>query len=131
MIGEIERPPTIVEIASDHIERAIFSGEFSMGEPLRESRLMEDLNVSRGTVRQALNALHDRGLVDIVPHRGAIVAVLNSNSVIETYSSVRSLIEPYASVVAFHERRLDSALAAPLSRSYLRLLSSKLAYSGG
>jgi len=113
MVGEVERPPTIVEIASDHIERAIFAGELRMGQPLKEARLMEDMSVSRGTVRQALIALQDRGLVDVVPRRGAFVADLSSIIVIETYT-VRSLIEPYAAMLSFHEGALDSDLVEHL-----------------
>lgn len=109
MVGEVERPPTIVEIASDHIERAIFAGELRMGEPLKEGPLMEAMNVSRGTVRQALIALQDRGLVDMIPHRGAFVADLSPITVVETYT-VRSLIEPYAAMLSFQEGSLDSTL---------------------
>ncbi|MEE8593110.1 MAG: GntR family transcriptional regulator [Candidatus Bipolaricaulota bacterium] len=110
----MKRPPTMVEIASKHIERAIFAGELSMGEPLKEARLMEEMNVSRGTIRQAFIVLQDLGLVDVVPHRGAFVAALSCNDVIETYT-VRSLIEPYAALVAFHEGSLDAALAEHLN----------------
>lgn len=113
MVGEIQRPPTIVEISSQHIERAIFSGELRMGEALTEARLIDDMNVSRGTIRQALMLLQDLGLVNIIPHRGAFVASLSSKDVIETYT-IRSLIEPYASLIAFHEGALDSTLVGHL-----------------
>lgn len=114
MVGEVKRPPTMVDIASEQIERAIFAGELRMGQPLKESRLMKDMNVSRGTVRQALTALQDRGLVDVVSHRGAFVAALDSIDVIETYT-VRSLIEPYAALLSFHEGSLDATLVDHLN----------------
>lgn len=120
MVGRVKRPPTVVEIASQHIERAIFAGELRMGQPLRESQLMKDLSVSRGTVRQAVAALQDRGLVKLVPHQGASVASLDCRDVIETYT-VRSLIEPYGALLSFH----DGSLTVPLVQ-YLRETLDKM-----
>lgn len=118
MVDEVKRPPTMVEIASEQIEHAIFAGELRMGQPLRESQLMKEMNVSRGTVRQALAALQDKGLVDVVPHRGASVAQMNRFDVIETYTA-RSLIEPYAALVAFGQGALDDPVLLDHLKSLL------------
>jgi DNA-binding GntR family transcriptional regulator len=73
------------------------------GEPLREAGLSESLNVSRITVREALRKLHEEGLVDLIPHRGAFVKKLTPQLAKEIYS-LRALLEPYALRVAVENK---------------------------
>ncbi len=66
-----------------------------MGAPLREVELSEQLNVSRGTMREALRMLQEPGLVELITHRGAFVTSLSPETISEIYT-LRALLEPYA-----------------------------------
>jgi DNA-binding GntR family transcriptional regulator len=53
---------------------AIVSGRLAPGAPLDEVQIATEYSVSRTPVREALRQLSSSGLVDIRPHRGAVVA---------------------------------------------------------
>ena len=63
-------------------------------QPLAEVALAEELETSRVTVRVALRELADRGLVEIVPYRGAFVSELTSRMARETFR-LRAVLESY------------------------------------
>ena len=73
MLKEIDRPPSLAAQAKALISDAIFSGELSPGAHLVETRLAENFQISRGPLREALNALAADGLVEIHRGRGAFV----------------------------------------------------------
>lgn len=94
-LKEIDRPPTLVSAVADSIRREILSGSMLPGQPLHEIELSKALNISRGTLREALRKLEQEGLVEVFPHRGAFVARLSPRKVKEIYT-LRCLLEPYA-----------------------------------
>jgi len=95
MIGRLVRPPTVTAVTADAIRNAILSGDLKQGESLREVELSKSLDVARSTVREALRLLHEEGLVEVLPHRGAFVTTLSARKVREVYT-LRELLEPYA-----------------------------------
>jgi DNA-binding GntR family transcriptional regulator len=78
------------------------------GEPLHEVELSRQLNISRGTVREALRLLQQDGLVEVIPYRGAFVAKLSPHKVKEIYS-LRALLEPYAVRLAMENGSFSQA----------------------
>lgn len=59
---------------ADRLTEAIAQGEYPPGSRLpSEARLVSELGVSRGTVRQALATLSSRGLTEAVPSRGTFI----------------------------------------------------------
>lgn len=66
------------ERLASELRRAVVSGEFQPGEPLRQEELAERFSSSRMPVREALRALDAEGLVRLVPNRGAIVAPIDA-----------------------------------------------------
>jgi DNA-binding GntR family transcriptional regulator len=67
------RLPVYLQLA-DIIEQRIKSGELRVGRTIpSEQTLMQEYELSRGTVRKAVSVLRERGLVDTVPHRGTFV----------------------------------------------------------
>ncbi len=69
------------------IEDAILNGEFGPGEKLpSEKELMSILDVSRGTLRESMRALEQKGLVEIKPGAkgGIYVRELNSDQMIQS-----------------------------------------------
>jgi DNA-binding GntR family transcriptional regulator len=56
------------------LAEAIVSGRLKPGSPLDEAQIAAEYAVSRTPVREALRQLSSSGLVEIRPHRGAVVA---------------------------------------------------------
>ena len=59
---------------TERIRFAIAIGRFKAGERLPERGLCEMTGVSRTLVREALRQLESEGLIEVVPHRGPVVA---------------------------------------------------------
>lgn len=59
--------------AADTIREAIMDGTFSPGEALREGPLAQSLEISRGSVREALSLLEREGIIRTGWHRPASV----------------------------------------------------------
>jgi len=76
------------QTVDDIIERlrgAILAGRIVPGQRLVASDLVEQLGVSRGSIREALQRLSADGLVDITPNRGAMVRRLSREQVRELF----------------------------------------------
>ena len=73
-----------------------------------EQTLAAEFDISRGTAREALRALRDRGLVEIHPHRGAVVQSIGQQRVSEVFS-LRALLECYALRKALSDDLVDDA----------------------
>jgi DNA-binding GntR family transcriptional regulator len=63
------------------IRRAVVLGELKPGEKLREVKLAAALDVSRPTLREALNLLVQEGLLVQEPYRGFSVTALDADAV--------------------------------------------------
>lgn len=59
---------------TESIRYAIAVGRFEAGERLPERDLCEMTGVSRTLVREALRQLESEGLIEVLPHRGPVVA---------------------------------------------------------
>jgi DNA-binding GntR family transcriptional regulator len=62
------------------------------GARLAENDLAREFGVSRAKVRDAFGALEQRGLIERIPNRGAVVARLDLSQVFEIYA-VREMLE--------------------------------------
>ncbi len=69
----------------DLLEHEIISGERMPGDRLDEPQLTRRFDVSRTPVREALVELAAEGLVEMQPHRSAVVAEVSVGRVIEMY----------------------------------------------
>jgi len=106
-IGEQYSP--LFAVIRDKLRDRILQGEFRPGARLVESRLSEEMAVSRIPIREALRALAAEGLVTIEPRRGASVAVL-SDELAYNMVEVRAALEGLNARLAA-ERRDDDAIA--------------------
>ncbi|MGV9867023.1 GntR family transcriptional regulator [Rhodococcus koreensis] len=77
------------------IKRAIVLGSLQPGEKLTEVQLATSLNVSRPTVREALNQLSQEGLLVQEPYRGLRVAHLSEAALLDI-AEVRVAIDMQA-----------------------------------
>ncbi|CAM3479919.1 GntR family transcriptional regulator [Bordetella sputigena] len=87
------------KLVRDRLLNQILSGEFEPGQPLRESELVERLNVSRVPVREALRELESSGLVVSRKHSGVYVRELTDEEVRDLYQ-FRSLLDSHAGRMA-------------------------------
>ncbi|KPC28358.1 GntR family transcriptional regulator [Pseudomonas syringae pv. cilantro] len=74
-------PDSLAEQIAHHLAERIIRGELKPGERIQEQKVTQALNVSRGSVREALLILERRHLVVILARRGAQVTVLNAHNV--------------------------------------------------
>lgn len=87
------------DYAFEAIRNEILNGYFFPGAWLRERDLVEQLNVSRTPIREALKQLEADGLIEIVPYRGAKVKSIEPDKVIEEYI-LRAALEGLAAELA-------------------------------
>ncbi len=73
---------------AQHVGGQIVSGDLVEGERIQEMRIAAELQVSRGSVREALLILQRRHLVEIFPRRGAVVAELSPHMIKGLYEVV-------------------------------------------
>ncbi|MGD8520892.1 MAG: GntR family transcriptional regulator [Desulfobacterales bacterium] len=77
------------------MENMILTGVFQPRERLVELKLSEDLGVSRFWIRDAFKILETKGLIKLVPYKGAVVCDLDEQE-IEDIFEVRSELDALA-----------------------------------
>ena len=89
--GKTGGPARAVNLQALLRER-IATQEIAPGSKLREQALAAQYKVPRALVREALIALEQRGLIERIPNRGAVVVRLDLTQVFETYD-LREVLE--------------------------------------
>jgi DNA-binding GntR family transcriptional regulator len=74
------------------LRRRIVGHETPPGSRLRESELAEEFDVSRARVRDAFGVLEERGLIERIPNKGAVVTRLEADRIGELFE-VREVLE--------------------------------------
>jgi GntR family transcriptional regulator, gluconate operon transcriptional repressor len=110
--------PTLAEQTVDLIRKRILGGGFASGERLVETRLAEQLRISRGPIREALKQLAAEGLVREEPRRGTFVAAPTAIDVRDFYD-LRAAVEARAARLVI--RRQDPHAIEGLRRAIGRL----------
>lgn len=90
---------SLEEQAATYLRTQVLNGEFEMGSKLVESTLAKDLELSRSTIRMALNTLAHEGLVIQKPYVGWQVIDLKENDLLELYD-LRMALETRAAWLA-------------------------------
>ena len=88
----LQAPRSLAEDAADRIREQILAGGFRQGEHLVEAKIAEQLNISRGPVREAFKLLRAEGLLNEEPRRGTFVVSLSADDVREIYG-LRAALE--------------------------------------
>lgn len=97
------------------LREAILEGALKGGEQLVETELKGQFGISRSPIREALRDLEKRGLVEIVPRKGAFVRAISSRDVKENFP-VRAVLEGLAAKESLerlqpeHIREMEQAL---------------------
>lgn len=97
LTGIAERPDrkSLPDRIVETLRRSIISGSLPSGTRLLETGLAQELDVSRGALREALRTLQLEGLVESRHNRGSFVAQISEQDIREIYS-LRSLLEGLA-----------------------------------
>ncbi len=77
------------------IQDDIINGRYEPGDSLVETKLAEELGVSRTPVREAIRQLELEGLVTYIPNKGVYVTGITKDDIQDIYT-IRSLIEGLA-----------------------------------
>lgn len=76
----------------DELRRRIVTNQMPPGSRIRENELAEEFGVSRSRVRDAFGILEERGLIERIPNKGAVVMRLEADSFLELFD-VREVLE--------------------------------------
>jgi DNA-binding GntR family transcriptional regulator len=107
-----------VELVYQRTRRAILTGDYSPGSPLRLQELAARSGVSMIPVREALRMLEAEGFVESVPNRGARVAALSMEDMLDVYrtritlelEALRQAIPNTTPAVLARARRLNKKI---------------------
>jgi len=94
-----EANDTLQEETTRRLRDLIIQGELKAGSRLNERELTGMLGISRTPLREATRRLASEGLVQLLPHRGAIVAPIDEDRVRDALQ-VMGALEAYAGEVA-------------------------------
>ncbi|HLV78467.1 MAG TPA: GntR family transcriptional regulator [Marinobacter sp.] len=79
---------TLTEQVARHIENLIAFGQLGSGERIYESGMAKEMDVSHGSVREALLLLEKRHLVKNIARKGAFVTTLDEHFVRSLYETL-------------------------------------------
>lgn len=92
------------------------------GSKLRENELATEFNTSRARIRDAFHVLEQRGLIERIPNRGAVVIRLEADEVVQLYD-IREMLEALAARLAAQNStpqtwaKLTEAFGQPLEKA--------------
>jgi DNA-binding GntR family transcriptional regulator len=115
--------------SSDRVAEAISIGilkrRYLVGQRLIEADLTRELGVSRSTVREALKTLAATGVVELVPHRGAIIRAL-------TRTDAEDLLQVLEVLCGLAARIAAQRIGLSNNRARFEAVTAQLlAHSGG
>lgn len=90
--SKIITPTLVADQVYDVLERTILTGELAAGSPLRVRDVATMVGTSVMPVREAIRRLEEAGLVERVPHKGAVVKTFTVAELIHIYD-VRTILE--------------------------------------
>ena len=111
---------SLSEQIAKHISEQIIRGELVEGERIQELRISTELDVSRGSVREALLLLERTQLIEIFPRRGAIVSEMSALQVRALFEMTSLLLGQVVLRMAEHYR--------PYEAERIQVLLEKLAF---
>jgi DNA-binding GntR family transcriptional regulator len=99
----------LVDNLAATLQARMLSGELVSGTRLRQEALAEEFGVSRTPIREALRKLQASGLIELRPHRGALVRGPSAREIRDAYE-VRAELEGLAAELAaqrIHQVQLE------------------------
>ncbi|MBP5989818.1 MAG: GntR family transcriptional regulator [Piscinibacter sp.] len=103
------------------LRQRIVEGQLAPGAKLNERELAEALNVSRTPLREAIKMLAAEGLVELLPNRGAVVAQMSEQDVIDTFEVIAGLEGQSGELAA---QRIDEAELAEIRALHFEMMAA-------
>lgn len=100
---------TARDVAERHLRSVILEGRVGPGERINEVLIADELGISRGPLREAVQRLSSEGLLTQVRNKGAYVSRVDAEEVTELYEARIALERRAVKLVA--NRRSDAQLA--------------------
>lgn len=95
----IERQKTLREQIVESIKESIATGKLKPGEKICETKLAEDLGISRTPLREAIQTLEAEGFLKVVPRKGAVVSEYSKKDIEDIYE-IKATLEGLAARLA-------------------------------
>jgi DNA-binding GntR family transcriptional regulator len=114
--AEALRTRSRADFVFESLRDAISDGRIAVGERVREEEIARELGVSRTPVREALQRLHQRGLLVLGAGRGLVVAELSQHQVLQLYAMREILEGSAARFAAQHATAADVAILYRLQK---------------
>ena len=121
-IMNLEEADSLSEQIAKYISEQIISGELVEGERIQELRIAKELDVSRGSVREALLLLERTYLIEIFPRRGAIVSEMSAQQ-------VKALFDTNVMVLGHIVQRISETWRVNEAEHIQALLDKSLPYA--
>ena len=103
------------------LRQRIVEGQLAPGAKLNERELAQALNVSRTPLREAIKMLAAEGLVELLPNRGAVVAQMSEQDVIDTFEVIAGLEGQSGELAA---QRIDEAELAEIRALHFEMMAA-------
>jgi DNA-binding GntR family transcriptional regulator len=116
-VGPLQRR-RLVDDATQALRDAILAGRLAAGARLRQTDLAQQLHISRTPIREALGRLQQEGLVDLLPHGGVRVVLLDLDEAVELYE-LREVLDGLAARLA--ASRIEAGRLATCERALERM----------
>lgn len=92
MLRPIDTGRSLAENAADRIREQVLIGGYRQGQHLVEAKIADELQISRGPVREAFKMLRAEGLLTEEPRRGTFVVSITPQDVRDIYG-LRAAVE--------------------------------------
>lgn len=89
-LSHIQRKTLPNEVA-ERLRQLILDGHFEPGQRIQEKALSEKLGVSRTPLREAFKVLATEGFLELLPHRGAVIASLDAEDLDHMFTVLGAL----------------------------------------
>lgn len=96
------------DIVIEYVTKKILMGEYKEGERILESKIAEELDISRAPVREGIVELQNQGLLKYVPRKGNFITKMTSDDVREVFD-IRLLLENDIIEMLINENKLSKS----------------------
>jgi DNA-binding GntR family transcriptional regulator len=95
-------------IVVDYIKEKILTGEYKEGDHVSETKVAQELSMSRAPVREGIKDLQNQGLIMFKPNKGNYVAKITLDDVKEIFD-IRLLLEDTILEILIKQNKLTNA----------------------
>jgi DNA-binding GntR family transcriptional regulator len=126
----IETQKTLRAQIVDSLKESIATGRLKPGEKISETKLAEDLGISRTPLREAIQTLEAEGFLKVIPRKGAVVSDFSRKDIEDIYD-IKAILEGLAARLATENLTASNIQKLENINGQLRSLTLKGESSAG